>query len=154
VAIAGPAAETITPAVPALPAADRAVLDQPRVESPRLQANPSPAKESGSALSLPEHIAYIIPPPAPREGEAVYMITIVLRATGDKTRDVLRMRRIHGIASTYPGNDRLAFHVFERGLGYLVEFPNFTTGWSPELISRLNFLVGSENVRVEPITFQ
>ncbi len=64
------------------------------------------------------------------------------------------MRRIYGIASTYPGNDRLAFHVFERGRGYLVEFPNFTTGWSPELIARLNFLVGSENVRVEPITFQ
>jgi hypothetical protein len=104
--------------------------------------------------SLPENVSYILPPPLPREGEAVYMLTIILRATGDKTRDVLRMRRIYGIASTYPGNDRLAFHVFERGRGYLVEFPNFTTGWCPELISRLNFLVGSENVRVEPITFQ
>jgi DNA polymerase-3 subunit alpha len=82
------------------------------------------------------------------------MITIVLRSTGDKTRDVLRMRRIYGIASTYPGEDRLAFQVFERGRGYLVEFPNFTTGWCPELVSRLTFLVGSENLRVEPITFQ
>ncbi len=82
------------------------------------------------------------------------MITVLLRATGDKTRDVLRMRRIYGIASAYPGDDRLAFQVFERGRGYLVEFPNFTTRWCPELISRLNFLIGSEYVRVEPITFQ
>jgi hypothetical protein len=64
------------------------------------------------------------------------------------------MRRIYGIVSSYPGNDRFAFHVFERSRGYLIEFPNFTTGWCPELIQKLNFLVGSENVRVEPITFQ
>ncbi len=82
------------------------------------------------------------------------MITVLLRATGDKTRDVLRMRRIYGIASAYPGDDRLAFQVFERGRGYLVEFPNFTTGICSDLIAKLQFLVGSENVRVEAITFQ
>ena len=82
------------------------------------------------------------------------MITVVLRTTGDKTRDVLRMRRIHGTVMSYPGNDRFAFHVYERTRGYLVEFPNFTTGLNPELISKLNLLVGPENVRVEPITFQ
>jgi hypothetical protein len=55
---------------------------------------------------------------------------------------------------SYPGNDRFAFQVFERGRGYLVEFPNFTTGYHPELISKLNLLVGADNVRVDPITFQ
>jgi len=84
----------------------------------------------------------------------VHMITVVLRSTGDRTRDVLRLRRIHGTVMSYPGNDRFAFQVFERGRGYLVEFPNFTTGYNPELISKLNLLVGVENVRVEPITFQ
>jgi DNA polymerase III subunit alpha len=84
----------------------------------------------------------------------VRMITVVLRSTGDKTRDVLRLRRIHGIITTYPGNDRFAFHVFERGRGYLLEFPNFTAGLTPELLSKLTDLVGPENVRVEPITFQ
>jgi hypothetical protein len=81
------------------------------------------------------------------------MITVVLRASGDKTRDVLRLRRIHGTIMSYPGNDRFAFQVFERGRGYLVEFPNFTTGMCNELVSKLRMLVGSENVRVEPITF-
>ena len=124
-------------------------------ESKLRTADPqAPASLLDAASVLPESVSYILPPPAPREGETVYMITIILRATGDKTRDVLRLRRIYGIASTYPGSDRLAFHVFERGRGYLVEFPNFTTGWCPDLVSRLNFLVGGENVRVEPITFQ
>jgi hypothetical protein len=82
------------------------------------------------------------------------MVTLVLRSMGDKTRDVLRLRRIHGTVMSYPGNDRFAFHVFERGRGYLVEFPNFTTGVCPELVAKLQFLVGPENVRVESITFQ
>ena len=82
------------------------------------------------------------------------MLTVVLRSTGDKTRDVLRLRRIHGIISSYPGNDRFAFHVFERGRGYLLEFPNDSAGINPELVQRLSSLIGSENVRIEPITFQ
>jgi hypothetical protein len=42
--------------------------------------------------------------------------------------------------------------VFERGRGYLVEFPNFTTGLCPELVARLGDLVGADNVRVETLT--
>ncbi len=88
------------------------------------------------------------------EAGKLHMITVILRASGDKTRDVLRLRRIHGTAMSYPGSDRFAFHVYERGRGYLVEFPNFTTGLCSELIARLNLLVGAENVRVELITIQ
>jgi DNA polymerase-3 subunit alpha len=97
---------------------------------------------------------YLVSPMQTEPGEIVHMITIVLRSSGDKTRDVLRLRRIHGTVMSYPGKDRFAFHVFERGHGYLVEFPNFTTGLCPELISRLRLLVGTDLVRIEPITFQ
>jgi hypothetical protein len=130
-------------------------LASPPETRPATDASPQVSQDESfeRAAPLPQNVTYILPPSPPREGEAIYMITVVLRASGDKTRDVLRMRRIYGIASTYPGDDRLAFQVFERGRGYQVEFPNFTTGWCPELISRLNFLIGTENVRVEPITF-
>ena len=97
---------------------------------------------------------YILSPLSIPDGETIHMITVIVRSSGDKTRDVLRMRRIYGIASTYPGNDRFAFQVFERNRGYLIEFPSLTIGLCPELVSRLNFLVGSENVRIETITFQ
>ena len=104
-----------------------------------------------SIVSMPPYL--VSPRPSPSTDQ-VHMITVVLRTTGDKTRDVLRMRRIHGTVMSHPGTDRFAFHVYERKRGFLVEFPNFTTGYSPELISELNMLVGPDNVRVEPITFQ
>jgi DNA polymerase-3 subunit alpha len=96
---------------------------------------------------------YLVSPVTSGEAGVVHMITVVLRTTGDRTRDVLRMRRIHGTAMSYPGSDRFAFHVFEKGHGYLVEFPNFTTGFCPDLLAKLKLLAGSDNVRVEPITF-
>jgi DNA polymerase-3 subunit alpha len=127
--------------------------------SPSIYPEDHPALQLPVSESIPVDKPVILPPYllsplSPKDGETVHMITVILRSTGDKTRDVLRMRRIHGIVSTFPGNDRFSFHVFERNRGYLVEFPNFTTGWCPELVSKLNFLVGTENVRVEPITFQ
>jgi len=97
---------------------------------------------------------FLVPPAVAGGSELVQMVTVVMRASGDKTRDVLRLRRIHGTVMSFPGNDRFAFHVFERNRGYLLEFPNFTTGVCSDLIAKLQFLVGSENVRVEPITFQ
>jgi DNA polymerase-3 subunit alpha len=81
------------------------------------------------------------------------MLTVVLRSSNDKTRDVLRLRRIHGIIMTYPGDDRFAIQVFEKGRGYLLEFPNSTTGITQELLDRLHGLVGVENIRVDVITF-
>jgi DNA polymerase-3 subunit alpha len=113
-----------------------------------------PLVGSETGGDLPAGLSYILPPAAPEDAETVYMITVILRSSGDKTRDSLKVRRIHGLASSFPGNDRFALKVYERNRGYLVEFPNFTTQYCPELVSMLNLLVGQENVHVEPITFQ
>jgi DNA polymerase III subunit alpha len=124
------------------------------VVEPSVQSGRTALMDNNDSLSgqLPP---FIIPPAViAREDGTVHMITVIFRSTGDKTRDVLRLRRIHGIITSYPGNDRFAFHVFERGRGYLLEFPNFTAGYCPELLSRLNSLIGSEQIRVEKITFQ
>jgi DNA polymerase-3 subunit alpha len=82
------------------------------------------------------------------------MITIILRSSHDKVRDNLRIRQIYGTLITYPGKDRFAFHVFERGRGYLIEFPNFTTQICPDLLTRLKTFVPADQLRVEQITFQ
>ena len=119
---------------------------------------PTPPSDPPNSIAPTERLGnppqYLVPPVQEGGRETVHMITVVLRATGDRTRDVLRMRRIHGTVMSYPGNDRFAFHVFEHGRGYLVEFPNCTTGMCPELIAKLKHLAGAENVRIEPILFQ
>ncbi len=129
--------------------------------TPAVAQNGSPAglpdtTPKPDAQNRTQFAGYLVPPITVVEEDdgTVRMLTIALRSTGDKTRDVLRLRRIHGMITSYPGNDRFAFHVFERGRGYLLEFPNFTAGLNPELLDRLRSLVGSENLRLEPITFQ
>ena len=97
---------------------------------------------------------YIVPPLAPQPGERVHMITIMLRSTGDKVRDNLRIRQIYGTLITYPGNDRFAFRLYEGGRGILVEFPNFTTGLCSDLLNRLKDLVPADYVKVELLRFQ
>lgn len=82
------------------------------------------------------------------------MMTIVLRSTNDKQRDVRRLRRIHGVLRSYPGKDKFSFMVFESGRRFLLEFPNDTTGISSELIRKLIDLVGEGNVSVDTIKIQ
>ena len=105
---------------------------------------------------IPESIpAPILPPVAPRRRDGdIQMVTVILRPRHDKARDKLLLRRVFGLMISFPGNDRFAFHIFENGRGHLLEFPNMTTGITPELVTGLRALVGAENVRVEQITFQ
>lgn len=112
----------------------------------------SQINDSGSNnFDLPPFIL----PPKTRTGSShgIQMIRIIYRPTHDRTRDELRLRLIYGILMSYPGEDRFALHMFEKGRGYLVEFPNCTVGHCSELIDRLALIVGKNNINVEPITF-
>lgn len=83
--------------------------------------------------------------------ESPCLLTVVLKSTGDKKRDILRMRRVHGLLTSYPGEDRFAFEVYEASRRYRLEFPNSTTGLCPELLSQLQRLLGEQAVRIEPL---
>jgi hypothetical protein len=41
------------------------------------------------------------------------MITLTLRETGDRMRDVRRLRHVHGLLASYPGLDHFALHIYE-----------------------------------------
>ena len=155
------------------PAASIALADLPPVQEVTPKLNPSiepapdlqsitaagqeirpPVEEDRLPDATPPLPAYIVSPLAPEQGDRVQMLTIILRPSTDKIRDNLRIRQIYGTLITYPGKDRFAFHVFEHGRGYLIEFPNFTTGLCPELLNRLKTFVPAEQLRIETITFQ
>jgi DNA polymerase-3 subunit alpha len=82
------------------------------------------------------------------------MITIMLESTGNRQRDSLRLRRVHGLLTSFPGNDHFAFLLYEASRRYHLEFPNFTTGYCPELHGLLVDLLGEDVVRVEPLRIQ
>jgi DNA polymerase-3 subunit alpha len=138
----------IEPALPEPPAQGQTppVINPPT----RRPAGADPASERPAGLP-----PYLVSPTpsADQDGEA-RMVTVVLRSSGDKTRDLLRLRRIHGILMSYPGDDRFALQVYERGRFYLLEFPNFSCGICQEMLDRLSQLVGRENLRVESLPYQ
>ncbi len=83
-----------------------------------------------------------------------HMITIMLESSGDRHRDSLRLRRVHGLLTSFPGNDHFAFLLYEASRRYHLEFPNSTTGYCPELHGQLVDLLGKDVVRVEPLRIQ
>jgi hypothetical protein len=101
-------------------------------------------------------VPYLVAPQMMAEegSDELRMVTITMRTCGDKVRDNLRLRQVFGVLFSYPGNDRFAFIVYERGRGYRIEFPNFTTGLCSELTARLVQMVGNENLRIEPLLIQ
>jgi DNA polymerase-3 subunit alpha len=81
-------------------------------------------------------------------------VRIEIRSTGDKRQDARRMRRVHGLLTSYPGDDRFAFHVFEAARQYILEFPNSTTGFCPELKGQLERLLGDNSVHFEQLAWE
>jgi DNA polymerase-3 subunit alpha len=87
-------------------------------------------------------------------GENPRMLTVILRSSGDKDRDVRLLRCVYGAVKSSPGRDRFAFHVFENGRRFLLEFPNETTGINPEVMGKLVKFAGEENIRIDPLPIQ
>jgi DNA polymerase-3 subunit alpha len=108
-----------------------------------------PAREPRPALILP-------PVEAVQAGEdrSAQMLTVTLKANGDRLRDALKIQRIFGLLISDPGIDRFAFYVFEGPKSYLVEFPNYTTRVHEELLAQLRGISGVESVQVETIVYQ
>ncbi len=121
-----------------------AVAATPPAEDPAQPSSPGEPLPSQPAAAPPE------PEGLPR---SLRMVTVVFRAT-DPPRDRLRMRRVYHLLISYPGRDRFAFQVFEQQQGYLIEFPNDTTGLSEALLAQLRQIVGPDNVYVEEIPIQ
>lgn len=107
-------------------------------------------------LSMPFYV-----PPASKfvdsseeEENAPRRLTVILKPTDNKEKNVRRLKRVHGTLIRYPGKDKFALLVFEQGRRFTLEFPNDTTGICSELIRELIELVGEGNVSVETIKMQ
>jgi DNA polymerase-3 subunit alpha len=121
-------------------------------------SEPSPLETPSANLPMPATgLNYLIAPLSTatplREpvSNSFQMLTILLRASGEKERDVRRINRLLGLLRSTPGKDRFALLIIEEGHRYLMEFPNDTTGLNPEVMRKLGELVGAENLQIESI---
>lgn len=148
----GPAGRTQQPAKNAV------IREKPEPQMKTSGTNESTAKPSEDLPTL-SPVSYILPPGSSAGREEIEqqeprMLTLILRSSGDKQRDNRRMRRLHGLLCSCPGRDHFAFMIFERGHYFLIEFPNYTTGLSSDLLRKVGEMIGEENLRVEPIHIQ
>jgi DNA polymerase-3 subunit alpha len=138
-----PDREETLPAIPEEPGIGGAVQQTEPGGEPKIEIPPVPPRQPKKEEA----------PAGAEKGGTPQMVTIVLRSTGDKDRDILRMRRIYGVLISSPGNDRFAFYMIERNHGYRLEFPSDSTEFNSGLRALLEDIVGVGNVIVEPITY-
>jgi DNA polymerase-3 subunit alpha len=145
----GPAEQII----PAPPVAEREVVYPPAALP---SAAPAPVNHPPAAfIPVPFMVAPVYSGSASSHGsDRPRMVTVVLRASGNKERDARRLKNVHGVLTSSPGKDHFSLMVFEVERRYLIDFPNETTGISPELVRRLTLLVGEDNFQIEPIKIQ
>ncbi len=106
-------------------------VDRPR-KPPSPPAPPAPAPSP--------------PPPAPRRRR---VIQITFQRTGDQKQDFRLLAAAHELLTSYRGQDRFVFLLQGGPNGdHLLEFPNDTTGYCPELEAKLADLVGPDAMEV------
>ncbi len=126
--------ETAEKSAPQIPAG----LPEDAVDSVGLE-------EEESVDSLDEDLFSLDEKPEPK------LLTVVVRVDPDAQpgSSGRRIRRLHGLVSSYPGRDHFAFTILEGGKVYLVDFPEVHTNVCGELIGKLRELVGEDNIQVE-----
>ena len=72
-------------------------------------------------------------------------LTVILPVTGDKPRDILRVRRVRGALASEPGD--VPFYLLVEDT--LITFPEEGVTLNEDLLSRLRDLAGEENVVVK-----
>jgi len=128
----------------------------PAVEKPKsLQPNAEPPAAPFAVKVVPPAVISFERSDVnlPVEKGSNRMLTIIMRATDDKQRDIRRLKRIMAWCAQ-ARNDRFCFLMFENNHRHLLDFPNDTIGISADLVRQLVELVGDENIQVEIIKLQ
>ncbi|MCF6278323.1 MAG: hypothetical protein L3J16_06210, partial [Anaerolineales bacterium] len=80
------------------------------------------------------------------------LITVFVRPNGSLERDKRRLRNIHGVLISFPGQDKFSLQIFEGEKGHLIDFPNYNTRICPAMLERLQTVLGSDDWRIEEMT--
>ncbi len=92
-------------------------------------------------------------PRAPRrqtrgEAKGPRKVWVTFARSGDEKRDIRRMRQIHNVLISYPGEDRFAMVIVDQEKQVVIDFPNATTGYCPALHAQLVEKLGEEGIQV------
>jgi hypothetical protein len=75
-------------------------------------------------------------------------VNIILRRTGDLTRDTQRARRAYSLLQSHPGGDQFTFIVVDDKRRVMIDFPGSSIGYTPDLAQSLAEVLGQDAVQV------
>lgn len=133
---------------PPQPAVDANPSSAPAAPS---NIQPPPSMDDGAKGGFITPLDFILPPHPTNPDKAPRTVIVVVPPTGVRENDQRRLKRIHGILVSCPGRDRFSFILSEDQSSYQVEFPNETTGISPDLVQKLARIVGDDNIHIEQL---
>jgi DNA polymerase-3 subunit alpha len=90
------------------------------------------------------------PPPPPPPMPFARVVRVTLTRSGEQTRDVQTLRKIHSLLVEHRGPDRFTIRLIG-GVSKPIElaFPNETTCYSPELVQQLAAVLGPNAIQLE-----
>lgn len=83
----------------------------------------------------------------PRTNDEPTHVVIAMDRTDNADRDKRRLERIHGILTSFAGNDTFAIFIYQGNQGIEIEFPNDTTRYCTELADMLSQVTGIREIR-------
>ncbi len=133
------AAPVVAPATQGAAAVPTPVIEPQLVSEP--VANGEASSASGSDVIIVDEVPV-------EDSPAQRWLMVYYQRSGDDEKDRRRVRKLHGILTSYPGHDRFTIVVEGRKQSLTMEFPNHTTAFCDDLIRDLMSTVGEDNIRV------
>jgi DNA polymerase-3 subunit alpha len=91
------------------------------------------------------------PKPEP-EPQPSRLLKLTVPRSGDSNRDRMKLRRLHGILTQYPGNDRFCFLVPGTNQKYTrMDFPKYPIAINDDVLNLMRQMIGEENVAIEAL---
>lgn len=87
--------------------------------------------------------------PSPQKEPTIYHLHITFPRGDDQEADIGRLGEVHHLLARHPGSDRFTLYLHQEEGVVQLDFPNATTGYSPELERALIAILGEGSIRVE-----
>ena len=133
------------------------MLPPPVTESADVKGEQTPVTVEAEKLTtkqLMREIQSILPSKEMEDEESPpRLITVFILPNGSMDRDKRRLKNIHGVLISFPGRDKFSLQIFEEDKGHLIDFPNDSTRICPEMLERLQTVLGNDDWRIEEIGY-
>jgi len=114
----------------------------------RYQSGEPPAQPKPTAGPKPAPVKEE-PAPAKQPPQSTRRLTVTISQGGNKAGDIASLHKLRDAIKDYPGDDEVNLRVISNGKATKLKLPDIRADCCPQLLERLEGLVGKDGVQVE-----